>query len=24
MCVGLGMGGTVIWQNPKFEGNEAA
>jgi acetyl-CoA acyltransferase len=24
MCVGLGMGGTVIWQNPNFEGNEAA
>jgi acetyl-CoA acyltransferase len=24
MCVGLGMGGTVIWENPNFEGGEAA
>jgi acetyl-CoA acyltransferase len=23
MCVGLGMGGTVIWENPNFEGNKA-
>jgi len=20
MCVGLGMGGTVIWENPHFTG----
>ncbi|NJP80365.1 acetyl-CoA C-acyltransferase, partial [Streptomyces sp. AA8] len=20
MCVGLGMGGTVIWENPHFDG----
>jgi acetyl-CoA acyltransferase len=23
MCVGLGMGGTVIWENPNFEGSKA-
>ncbi|HEU4946363.1 MAG TPA: acetyl-CoA C-acyltransferase [Kribbella sp.] len=23
MCVGLGMGGTVIWENPNFEGAKA-
>jgi acetyl-CoA acyltransferase len=23
MCVGLGMGGTVIWENPNCEGNKA-
>jgi acetyl-CoA acyltransferase len=23
MCVGLGMGGTVIWENPNFEGTAA-
>lgn len=22
MCIGLGMGGTVIWENPKFEGEK--
>ncbi|MEU5611750.1 thiolase family protein [Streptomyces sparsogenes] len=22
MCIGFGMGGTVIWENPHFEGNE--
>ncbi|MCB5906598.1 thiolase family protein [Streptomyces pinistramenti] len=22
MCVGFGMGGTVIWENPHFEGNK--
>jgi len=22
MCVGLGMGGTVIWENPHWEGNK--
>ncbi|WP_354529871.1 thiolase family protein [Nakamurella sp. UYEF19] len=21
MCVGLGMGGTVVWENPHFDGN---
>jgi acetyl-CoA acyltransferase len=20
MCIGIGMGGTVIWENPAFEG----
>jgi acetyl-CoA acyltransferase len=20
MCIGLGMGGTVIWENPHFNG----
>jgi len=20
MCIGLGMGGTVIWENPHFKG----
>jgi acetyl-CoA acyltransferase len=20
MCIGLGMGGTVIWENPHFSG----
>jgi acetyl-CoA acyltransferase len=20
MCIGLGMGGTVIWENPNFKG----
>jgi hypothetical protein len=24
MCVGLGMGGTVIWENPNFEGSRSA
>ncbi|MBA3528435.1 MAG: thiolase family protein [Propionibacteriaceae bacterium] len=24
MCVGLGMGGTVIWENPKFGGHSSA
>jgi acetyl-CoA acyltransferase len=24
LCVGLGMGGTVIWENPNWEGNAAA
>ena len=23
MCIGLGMGGTVIWENPHFEGAAA-
>ena len=23
MCVGLGMGGTVIWENPSFDGSKA-
>jgi acetyl-CoA acyltransferase len=22
MCIGLGMGGTVIWENPNFEGDK--
>ncbi|GDY57306.1 hypothetical protein SVIO_079290 [Streptomyces violaceusniger] len=22
MCIGFGMGGTVIWENPHFEGNK--
>ena len=22
MCVGLGMGGTVVWENPHFTGND--
>ena len=22
MCVGLGMGATVIWENPNWEGNK--
>jgi acetyl-CoA acyltransferase len=22
MCIGLGMGGTVIWENPHFQGGE--
>ncbi|MCW2725651.1 MAG: fadA, partial [Frankiales bacterium] len=22
MCVGFGMGGTVIWENPNFEGTK--
>ncbi|WP_406281224.1 thiolase family protein [Embleya sp. NBC_00896] len=22
MCIGLGMGGTVIWENPNWEGND--
>ena len=22
MCVGLGMGGTVIWENPHWTGSE--
>jgi acetyl-CoA acyltransferase len=22
MCIGLGMGGSVIWENPKFKGNK--
>ncbi|WP_405721697.1 acetyl-CoA C-acyltransferase [Streptomyces sp. NBC_01537] len=22
MCVGFGMGGTIIWENPHFEGNK--
>lgn len=24
MCIGLGMGGTVIWENPHFDGNGAS
>ena len=20
MCIGLGMGGTIIWENPNFKG----
>ncbi len=24
MCVGLGMGGSVIWENPGFDGKDAA
>ncbi|MDQ0423620.1 acetyl-CoA acetyltransferase, partial [Cellulomonas iranensis] len=24
MCVGLGQGGTVVWENPHFTGEEAA
>jgi len=23
MCIGLGMGGTVIWENPAFDGKDA-
>ncbi|MDP4014387.1 MAG: thiolase family protein [Candidatus Nanopelagicales bacterium] len=23
MCIGLGMGGTVIWENPNFDGKES-
>jgi hypothetical protein len=23
MCVGIGMGGTVIWENPNWEGSRA-
>lgn len=23
MCIGLGMGGTVIWENPHFDGKDA-
>jgi acetyl-CoA acyltransferase len=23
MCVGLGMGGTIIWENPNWEGSAA-
>ena len=23
MCIGLGMGGTVIWENPRYSGGEA-
>ena len=23
MCIGLGMGGTVIWENPRYSGREA-
>jgi len=22
MCVGLGQGGTVIWENPNFKGDK--
>jgi acetyl-CoA acyltransferase len=22
MCIGIGMGGTVIWENPNWEGNK--
>jgi acetyl-CoA acyltransferase len=22
MCIGLGMGGTIIWENPNFKGNK--
>jgi acetyl-CoA acyltransferase len=22
MCIGIGMGGTVIWENPRWEGNK--
>jgi acetyl-CoA acyltransferase len=21
MCIGIGMGGTVIWENPHYTGN---
>jgi len=24
MCIGIGMGGTVIWENPNWEGAGAA
>jgi acetyl-CoA acyltransferase len=24
MCVGIGMGATVIWENPHFAGEEGA
>ncbi len=23
MCIGLGMGGTVIWENPRYDGKDA-
>jgi len=23
MCIGIGMGGTVIWENPNWAGSEA-
>jgi acetyl-CoA acyltransferase len=23
MCIGLGMGATVIWENPHFDGKDA-
>jgi acetyl-CoA acyltransferase len=23
MCIGLGMGGTIIWENPHFNGKKA-
>jgi len=22
MCIGMGMGGTVVWENPNFEGGK--
>jgi acetyl-CoA acyltransferase len=22
MCIGLGMGGTIIWENPNFNGGK--
>jgi acetyl-CoA acyltransferase len=22
MCIGLGMGGTIIWENPNFKGGK--
>jgi acetyl-CoA acyltransferase len=22
MCIGIGMGGTVIWENPAWEGDK--
>ena len=24
MCIGLGMGGTVVWENPHYDVAEAA
>jgi acetyl-CoA acyltransferase len=23
MCIGLGMGGTVIWENPSYDAKDA-
>jgi len=23
MCIGIGMGGTVIWENPNYDGEAA-
>ncbi|MEY3177460.1 MAG: hypothetical protein RLZZ348_648, partial [Actinomycetota bacterium] len=22
MCIGLGMGGTIIWENPNYKGDK--